>query len=320
MENINAIYNAPPVVDSDLVKHAKVTAILEQVEPNQSNTLTDVAKKAIGEVTEAWKKLGENRIGANQKVNWWAGSKWWLQLGTLMFAMVYHDSAFPIYKSMSEPTLATWKRASGIGIGIISTVHIAFGLFAYLIFRGNLPDMILTADPVKAAFPCNIWTSIVRLVFGILLVLTYPICSLLCRIYVEAVVFRLQGKGKSGEEPDYPWTVRWSITAIILAISMVVVLTGGAEKADTFIEIAGGLGAGMIAFFLPSIVYLRVFGYQKIKSQTCEILASNEAGCCTKFNAILKLTLPILTCVVGTLASVFATVIAIIQAFGVKLK
>lgn len=152
----------------------------------------------------------------------------------------------------------------------------------------------------------------IRLMFGILLILTYPICNLLCRVYVEAVLQRIQGK--SNDEPDYPWTIRWLITGCVLLVSYVIIALGGADQATTFIEIAGGLGAGMIAFFMPAIIYFQVFGYEKIKLQTCDILSNKDAGCCAKVSAIFDLTLPIVICVIGTMASLFATVVAIIRA------
>lgn len=95
---------------------------------------------------------------------------------------------------------------------------------------------------------------------------------------------------------------------------MVIIAAGGGEKGMMFIDIAGGLGAGMIAFALPSVIYFRVFGFKKIKNQTCEILASREKGCWSKFCAIVDLVLPIIVCVLGTLCSLFAVVVAVAKA------
>lgn len=143
----------------------------------------------------------------------------------------------------------------------------------------------------------------IRLLFGILLILTYPICNVLCREYVEAVMKKLQGKSSDAE---YSWVTRWVITIIVVTLSIVIIFLGGGDRAGQWVDLAGGLGAGMIAFFLPSIIFFKVFGFQKVKEETYAVVASGEASACAKISAVSRLTLPIITCVLGTAASLLA--------------
>lgn len=96
---------------------------------------------------------------------------------------------------------------------------------------------------------------------------------------------------------------------------MTIIFLELADSAGIFIELSGNLGAGMIGFSLPGIIYVKVFGFDKIRARATKTLSNplRKDGLCAKIGALIDITMPMVTVVIGTLGSLGGFVVTMMQ-------
>merc|ERR1711964_656604 len=101
-----------------------------------------------------WKRMTDK----SNPYLWFRG--FWLNLGTLMFTFVYHDSAFSVYKQLAKPSVSAWKKTSLIAIGLIFAIQMSFGAMCTMRFGTDVPSNVLTASwSDSPVFKPNHWVT-----------------------------------------------------------------------------------------------------------------------------------------------------------------
>merc|ERR1712098_330054 len=116
------------------------------------------------------------------------------RIGTIMFGFVFNDSLFSIYNSLETPSRKVWKKTSIMGLSFMWLFSVVFPIICVMAFGTNLPENILTSDPHDLpVFPLKSrMAEIMQIAFGIVLMLTYPIISIITREYIESVIIQCQ--------------------------------------------------------------------------------------------------------------------------------
>jgi amino acid permease len=196
--------------------------------------------------------------------------QFYLKLGTICFAFVFHDSIFSVYKSLEKPSLKSWKISSSMFMIMAFGIQVSFAIFVGLTFGTSTPDNVLTSSYSEGAvFPAdNVFSQIIQCAFSVVLLLTYPACIVICREFVESIINLYREKGPNGSPNEIA-----RVTQLILA-SVLVLLTvpflffpGAGELADRTLDLVGSFACGYMAFVLPSFLYWKVYGLYPAKGE-----------------------------------------------------
>merc|ERR1712098_929122 len=174
-----------------------------------------------------------------------------------------------------------------------------------------------TSDPHDLpVFPLKSrMAEIMQIAFGIVLMLTYPIISIITREYIESVIIQCQsGSPKNTnieaespekeEEREVSNTTSAIITLVLMATIIPFIFCGSAAwLAEHLLDIIGGLASGSLGFVFPSILFWKVFGWKD---------ESGERSCKDR-------VLPMAILVFGGLAVVFCPLLSILEMCGCKL-
>merc|ERR1711964_329729 len=142
-------------------------------------------------------KQGENRLqpdGIFARLSHFSPylfcNQFFLKIGVICFAFVFHDSIFSVYKQLKNPTEANWYKASVMFIPIIFVLQVLFGCFVGITFGTSTPDNVLTSSYEEGAVfpPENVFSQIIQIAFSIVLLLTYPACIVISREFVESIM------------------------------------------------------------------------------------------------------------------------------------
>merc|ERR1712093_965285 len=155
--------------------------------------------------------------------------------------------------------------------------------------------------------------EVMEIAFGIVLMLTYPIVSIITREYVESIILECRSKTaendveaecpaeKSDSEREVSTTTSIIITLVLMATIIPFLFCSNAAKlADSLLDIVGGLASGSLGFVFPIILFWKVFGWKD---------ESGERSCKDK-------VLPLLIIVFGGLAVVCCPILSIGEMVG----
>jgi len=188
--------------------------------------------------------------------------QFFLKVGTICFSFVFHDSIFSVYKSMTKPTIASWKSTSTMFMIMAFVIQVLFGCFIGLTFGTSTPSNVLTSSYGEGAvFPAdNILSQIIQIAFSIVLLLTYPACIVICREFVESIMMLYRKPKDIGGQPQEISRFTQLLIASILVLLTVPFLffEDAGDVAEQVLDLVGAFACGLMAFVLPSIVFWKM--------------------------------------------------------------
>lgn len=256
----------------------KVRKTLRKLVNRENPTPRELDYNPDGE-PEGQPKEGENRKqpeGIFTRLTYFSPylfcSQFYLKMGTICFAFVFHDSIFSVYKSLENPTLANWNQLSFTFMVIAFVIQVLFGVIVGLTFGTSTPDNVLTSAYAEGAvFPAeNVFSQIIQVAFSVVLLLTYPACIVISREFVESIMMLYRKPAVIGGKPQEIARITQLILASILVLLTVPFLffPSAGELAEQVLDLVGSCACGYMAFILPSIVYWKVYGRTPAKGET----------------------------------------------------
>lgn len=129
----------------------------------------------------------------------------------------------------------------------VMTLYVAFGEYCLFIYGDELVTPLITNN-----LPLNWITNLIKVLFSINLVFTYPLQLHPASIIIESYIFK--GMGKS---PKRQWLKNLSRT-LLVAFTVIFCISLG-NNLDKFISVLGSLACTPISFTLPCIFHLKLF-------------------------------------------------------------
>merc|ERR1711964_106472 len=112
-------------------------------------------------------------------------------------------------------------------------------------------------------------TMTVQICFSIILMLTYPVCLVLCREYVESIIVLVKAPKSEGktvsidpEDMNFNRVTSMIIALVLMGLTLPFLFNDAmADFADASLEVFGSAACGIMAFVMPPFLYWKVFGW-----------------------------------------------------------
>ncbi|XP_069786626.1 putative sodium-coupled neutral amino acid transporter 11 isoform X2 [Narcine bancroftii] len=162
-------------------------------------------------------------------------------MGVMVFAFVFHHNSFLIYGSLEEPTIHNWSCVSHVSVFLALIINMVFAASGYGTFTGYTQG-----DLFENYCKDDNWATTGRCLFGLTVILTYPIECFVTREVIGNLFFA----GTLSTVCHVVVTI--SIVAAVMAISLFVDCLG------IVLELNGVLGATPLVFIIPTACYLKL--------------------------------------------------------------
>lgn len=162
-------------------------------------------------------------------------------VGVMSFTFICHHTSFLVYSSLKEPTVAKWSRVIHIAVVISTFISILFATSGYLTFTG-----LTQGDLFENYCRNDDLINVGRFLFGITVILSYPMECFVTREVVANVFFR------ENLSKRYHAIVTTVIVIMATALSMIVDCLG------IVLDLSGVLCAVPLIFIIPSVCYLKL--------------------------------------------------------------
>ncbi|WFD31084.1 hypothetical protein MSPP1_002116 [Malassezia sp. CBS 17886] len=164
-------------------------------------------------------------------------------VSVISFAFVCHHNSLLIYSSLKEPTMDKFGRITHYSTLLSAVAATTMAVAGYAAFGDKTMSNVLNNFPTTDAV-----VDIARLCFGINMFTTLPLECLVCRDVVETYFFH-------GVFDQRRHVI---VTTALVGASLIVALS--TCDLGLVLELTGGLSATALAFFFPSICYLKLRG------------------------------------------------------------
>ncbi|CAH1790438.1 unnamed protein product, partial [Owenia fusiformis] len=157
-------------------------------------------------------------------------------------AYICHHNAFLVYESLSERTLNTWNKVTHLSCLYSALCLILTGICGYSTFKGYTQGDLLENYCYKDDF-----ANVFRVVFTVIVALTYPIECFVTREVIENVFF---SKYKES-------TIRHAILTIVL-VGVAFAAATITDCLHIVLSINGSISAVPLIFIFPALFYMKV--------------------------------------------------------------
>lgn len=162
-----------------------------------------------------------------------------------------------MFNSLSNPTTERWALVTHMSIGFALSASAILGVTGYWFFadttKGDiLQNFDLTDDVINVA----------RLLLAMTMVFTFPMEMQVARHAVHALLF---GDGKPITDRQH-YTITSTLFAVTLALGLIF------EDVGPVLELTGSVSASLLGFILPAIVYVRLEGWQALRTKFREAI------------------------------------------------
>ncbi|KOS13707.1 amino acid transporter [Malassezia pachydermatis] len=162
-------------------------------------------------------------------------------IAVLSFAFVCHHNSLLIYGSLKEPSMDKFRRVTHYSTFISAMAATAMSIAGYWSFEDKTLSNILNNFPQT-----DLVVNIARFCFGLNMFTTLPLECFVCREVLETYFF----------EGEYERKRHIILTTSLVVSSMMVSLL--TCDLGIVLELTGGLSATALAFFFPSVCYLKL--------------------------------------------------------------
>ena len=195
------------------------------------------------------KTINEDGFDPNHELILWQFNDYFIKsLSIQAFAFTFNMMAAPTIEKLKKPT-RNRQYITFISVILFSCVtYLVCGILPYFSFFSGIQHAIIFEDFEYG----NSFTIIMKVLFGVFLIMTTPLILYSCRVAFNDATFRTEFTG-----------IRWNIFGVvILTLSVVVAVT--VESITTIFDFVGGVTCTITAYVLPSIYYLRLCWYESI--------------------------------------------------------
>ncbi|KAI3618569.1 hypothetical protein CBS9595_002932 [Malassezia furfur] len=162
-------------------------------------------------------------------------------ISVISFAFVCHHNSLLIYGSLKEPSMDKFKTITHYSTLIAAVAALSMSVAGYWSFEDKTLSNVLNNFPQTDTV-----VNIARFCFGLNMFTTLPLECFVCREVLETYFFR----GEYERRRHIVLT-----TALVISAMIVSLLTC---DLGVVLEVTGGLSATALAFFFPSICYLKL--------------------------------------------------------------
>ena len=162
-------------------------------------------------------------------------------VSVISFAFVCHHNSLLIYGSLKEPSMDKFRMVTHYSTFISTTAAVSMSIAGYWFFEDKTLSNILNNFPNT-----DVIVNIARFCFGLNMFTTLPLECFVCREVLETYFFHGQ------YEYRRHLILTTSLVVSAMAISLLTCDLG------IVLEITGGLSATALAFFFPSVCYLKL--------------------------------------------------------------
>ena len=162
-------------------------------------------------------------------------------ISVISFAFVCHHNSLLIYGSLKEPSMDKFKTITHYSTLIAAVAALSMSVAGYWSFEDKTLSNVLNNFPQTDTV-----VNIARFCFGLNMFTTLPLECFVCREVLETYFFR----GEYERRRHIVLT-----TALVVSAMIVSLLTC---DLGVVLEVTGGLSATALAFFFPSICYLKL--------------------------------------------------------------
>lgn len=159
----------------------------------------------------------------------------------ISFAFVCHHNSLLIYGSLKEPSMDKFKIITHYSTLISAAAALSMSVAGYWSFEDKTLSNVLNNFPQTDTV-----VNIARFCFGLNMFTTLPLECFVCREVLETYFFR----GEYERRRHIVLT-----TALVVSAMVVSLLTC---DLGIVLEVTGGLSATALAFFFPSVCYLKL--------------------------------------------------------------
>jgi sodium-coupled neutral amino acid transporter 11 len=191
----------------------------------------------------------------------------WLHLVTALpifcFAFLCHQNTFPIYRELRDASPAKMRECSAYSMGICTVIYFGCGTAGYLTFR-ELTQSDLLNNFATTGSGISAVVDVVRLAFGLALVLSYPIVVWEARHNIVEILFN----GRDMRQ----WEHVGLNLVIVTATTAIGIL---APDIEVVLKLVGSTCSPLMVFVLPSLFYLRA---TERNADGTDVLAAGAEG------------------------------------------
>ena len=248
------------------------------------------------------------------KIDGWISKNWTDGLGIIAFAMVFHDSIFPAWRSMKDKSTKTWNKTSLITSFLTMSLNLIIGIGGVINFSGKkIPTMILTSDTDIRIFSNDKWFRIARMMLVSIMLMTLPIYVAVLREYIESII-NVITKDKDKPKKESSNKQFFLITFISECVCIGLFCSPMANSLENILDAVGNYGAVTLAFILPPIIYAHVYsvgrlfrrihtcwfdgriedGDMKIEQNSCQPPQMKDATFMDKIAVVAQVVIPFL--------------------------
>lgn len=162
-------------------------------------------------------------------------------ISVISFAFVCHHNSLLIYGSLKEPSMDKFRTITHYSTLISASAAISMSIAGYWSFEDKTLSNVLNNFPQTDTI-----VNIARFCFGLNMFTTLPLECFVCREVLETYFFR----GEYERNRHIVLTTGLVVSAMIVSL-----LTC---DLGIVLELTGGLSATALAFFFPSVCYLKL--------------------------------------------------------------
>eukprot|EP00062_Callorhinchus_milii_P000754 gi/632936147/ref/XP_007892593.1/ PREDICTED: putative sodium-coupled neutral amino acid transporter 11 [Callorhinchus milii] len=179
-------------------------------------------------------------------------------VGVMSFAFICHHNSFLIYGSLEEPTISNWSRITHASVIFALFISLLFATCGYVTFTGYTQG-----DIFENYCRNDNWATVARFLYGITIILTFPIECFVTREVIGNVFF-------SGN-----LTTILHITLTVFIVAAATAISLAYDCLGIVLELNGVLSATPLVFIIPAACYLKLSDqpwYHQDSLQSCTIL------------------------------------------------
>jgi len=170
-----------------------------------------------------------------------------LFLGTAIYALEGICLALPVETSMSYPKMA--KRVLISGSAIYVTLSGIYGAFGYLVGFGE-------CDIITVFLPSKVYGYIIRIAISISLLAAHPLVLYPASEMLEQILF------KSSNKRILLKKRLLRMVLVLFTVTVGATLGQNGQNFSLFSSLVGALFTSVIGFFIPVIMYIKIFYYE----------------------------------------------------------
>ncbi|XP_064647636.1 putative sodium-coupled neutral amino acid transporter 11 isoform X2 [Lineus longissimus] len=164
-------------------------------------------------------------------------------IGIMAFAYMCHHNSFLIYDSLENNTQERWSMVTHLSVIFAMVCTLIFGITGYATFTG-----FTQGDLLENYCANDDLVNVVRFVFALTIMLTYPIECFVVREVIENAIFA----------NTQPQPLKRHIIETVIIVILTVIISMATDCLGIVLQVNGVLAAAPLAFIIPPFCVMRL--------------------------------------------------------------